>query len=109
VARASLAYRKRTQPLESPSAGCIFMNPDPARDRLPDGMPPSAGALVDRAGAKGAALGGARVSSTHANFIVNQGTATAADIRALIDRCRDTVFAAYGVRLREEIVYLGDF
>jgi UDP-N-acetylmuramate dehydrogenase len=109
VARESLAYRKRTQPLESPSAGCIFMNPDAARDRLPDGMPPSAGALVDRAGAKGAVLGGAQVSPTHANFIVNQGTATAADIRALIDRCRDAVFAAYGVRLREEIVYLGDF
>ena len=55
VARESLAFRKRTQPLESPSAGCIFMNPDPARDRVPDGIPPSAGALVDRAGLKGVA------------------------------------------------------
>src|SRR5919204_5361960 len=70
VARESLAFRKRTQPLESASAGCIFQNPDPSRDRVPDGIPPSAGALVDRAGMKGARQGGARVSATHANFIV---------------------------------------
>ena len=76
-ARESLAYRKRTQPLESPSAGCIFQNPDPARDRVPDGIPPSAGALVDRAGLKGLRVGGARVSPTHGNFIVNDGQATA--------------------------------
>ena len=53
TARESLAYRKRTQPLDTPSAGCIFQNPDSARDRVPDGMPSSAGALVDRAGLKG--------------------------------------------------------
>mgnify|MGYP003694734061 CR=1 FL=1 len=76
-ARASLAFRKRTQPLDSPSAGCIFQNPQPDRDRVPDGMPWSAGALVDRAGLKGAAVGGARVSPTHGNFIVNEGGATA--------------------------------
>jgi UDP-N-acetylmuramate dehydrogenase len=109
VARESLAYRKRTQPLESPSAGCIFKNPDPARDRVPEGIPPSAGALVDRAGEKGAALGGARVSTTHGNFIINDGTATAADIRGLVDRCRSSVLNAFGVTLHEEIVYLGEF
>lgn len=109
TARESLAYRKRTQPLESPSAGCIFMNPDPARDRIPDGIPASAGALIDRAGLKGISIGGARVSSTHANFIVNEGQATAADIRALVDQCREGVHAQFGVTLREEIVYLGDF
>jgi UDP-N-acetylmuramate dehydrogenase len=107
VARESLAYRKRTQPLESPSAGCIFQNPDPARDRVPDGIPPSAGALVDRAGLKGAREGDARVSTTHANFIVNEGRATAADVRRLIQRCKDAVRARFGVELREEIVYLG--
>ncbi len=109
VARESLAFRKTTQPLESPSAGCIFMNPDPARDRLPEGIPPSAGALVDRAGLKGAAFGGARVSPTHANFVVNDGTATAADIKTLIEQCRSAVKERFGVTLQDEIICLGRF
>jgi UDP-N-acetylmuramate dehydrogenase len=108
TARESLAFRKRTQPLESASAGCIFQNPDPARDRVPEGIPASAGALVDRAGLKGAREGAARVSTTHANFIVNEGGATARDIRALVDRCKSEVHARFGVALREEIVYLGE-
>ena len=109
VARESLAYRKRTQPLEAASAGCIFQNPDPQADRVPEGIPPSAGALVDRAGLKGAREGAARVSPTHGNFIVNEGGASAADIRRLIERCRDAVRTKFGVELRDEIVYLGDF
>ena len=108
TARESLAFRKRTQPLESASAGCIFQNPDPARDRVPDGIPASAGALVDRAGLKGAREGAARVSPTHANFIVNEGGATAREIRTLIERCKSEVAARFGVTLREEIVYLGE-
>ena len=107
VARDSLGYRKRTQPLALPSAGCIFQNPDPAREQVPDGIPCSAGALVDRAGLKGARSGGARVSPTHANFIVNDAGASAADIRALIERCKHEVWAQHGVRLREEIVSIG--
>ncbi|MCC7125119.1 MAG: UDP-N-acetylmuramate dehydrogenase [Acidobacteria bacterium] len=107
VARESLAFRKRTQPLASPSAGCIFMNPDPARQQIPDGIPASAGALIDRAGLKGVVHGGAQVSPTHANFIINTGTATAADIAALIDRCRDDVRTRFGVTLQEEVVRLG--
>jgi len=99
TARQSLAYRKRTQPLDTPSAGCIFQNPDGQ----------SAGALVDRAGLKGVSIGGARVSPTHGNFIVNDGGATARDIRMLIGRCRDAVREQFGVTLREEIVYLGEF
>jgi UDP-N-acetylmuramate dehydrogenase len=109
VARESLAFRKRTQPLAAPSAGCIFQNPQPGHDRVPDGIPPSAGALVDRAGLKGRAIGGARVSETHGNFIVNDGSATAADIAALVALCRDTVHERFGVVLREEIVRLGDW
>ena len=109
VARESLAFRKRTQPLESPSAGCIFMNPDRTRDKVPDGIPPSAGALVDRAGLKGAASNGARVSPTHANFIINDGSASAAGIRELIERCRTAVQDQFGVSLRNEIIYLGEF
>ncbi len=107
IARASLAFRKRTQPLDTPSAGCVFQNPEPGRDAVPDGIPWSAGALVDRAGLKGAAVGGARVSPTHGNFIVNEGTATAADIKALIEQCKAAVSNRFGVALREEIVYLG--
>lgn len=107
VARESLAFRKRTQPLEKASAGCIFQNPDPARDHLPEGIPPSAGALVDRAGLKDAREGGARVSRRHANFIVNDGGATAADIVRLIERCRREVRERFGVELRDEIVRVG--
>jgi UDP-N-acetylmuramate dehydrogenase len=107
IARASLAFRKRTQPLESASAGCIFQNPDPARDHLPEGIPWSAGALVDRAGLKDAREGRARVSTTHANFIVNDGGASADEIRDLVERCKRDVRARFGVSLREEIVYLG--
>ena len=109
IARDSLAHRKRTQPLDTPSAGCIFQNPDPARDAVPDGIPPSAGALVDRAGLKGSRLGAAKVSDTHGNFIVNEGGATAAEIRELIERCKRAVRDRFGVALREEIVYLGEF
>ncbi len=109
TARESLAYRKRTQPLDTPSAGCVFQNPQPGLDSVPDGIPWSAGALIDRAGLKGVDQGGARVSATHGNFIVNEGIATAASIRLLIERCRRAVRQKFGVELREEIVYLGEF
>jgi UDP-N-acetylmuramate dehydrogenase len=109
IARQSLAYRKRTQPLDTPSAGCIFRNPDPLIDRLPPNVPPSAGALIDRAGLKGHAIGDARVSPTHANFIVNDGRATAEDIRQLVRLCQRAVKERFGIDLREEIVYLGEF
>jgi UDP-N-acetylmuramate dehydrogenase len=109
VARQSLGFRKRTQPLDTPSAGCIFQNPAPGQDVVPEGMPWSAGALVDRAGLKGLRMGGARVSPAHGNFIVNDGQASAADIRRLVERCRVVVRERFGVLLREEIVYLGEF
>lgn len=107
IARQSLAFRKRTQPLETPSAGCVFQNPE--RDVVPADIPASAGALVDRAGLKGHAIGGARVSTAHANFIVNEGRATAADIRRLIELCRQRVKERFGVTLMEEVVFLGEF
>lgn len=109
TARASLAHRKRTQPLHLPSAGCVFQNPDPSRDHVPDGIPWSAGALVDRAGLKGAMEGGAAISTVHANFIVAGTSATARDIRALIERAREAVRQQFGVELRDEIVYLGEW
>lgn len=108
-ARESLAYRKRTQPLAQPSAGCIFQNPDPARDPVPAGVPASAGALVDRAGLKGHRVGGASISAAHANFIVNDGQATASDIRALVELARSRVRERFGVELRDEVIFLGHF
>ncbi|HKZ31599.1 MAG TPA: UDP-N-acetylmuramate dehydrogenase [Vicinamibacteria bacterium] len=108
-ARRSLAFRKRTQPLALPSAGCVFQNPDPSRVALPSGRPASAGALVDAAGLKGRACGGARVSSVHANFVVNEGGASARDVASLIESMREAVAARFGVVLEEEIVRVGEF
>jgi UDP-N-acetylmuramate dehydrogenase len=108
VARRSLTHRKQTQPLQLPSAGCVFQNPLPGSDVVPDGIPWSAGALIDRAGLKGARSGDAQVSIVHANFIVAGPSATAADIRALIVRAKRAVHEQFGVQLREEIVYLGE-
>jgi UDP-N-acetylmuramate dehydrogenase len=109
TARASLAFRKSTQPLAQPSAGCIFRNPDPARDPLPEGMPASAGALIDRAGLKGYRIGGAVISERHANFIVTDGHATARDVRALVEAARAAVRERFGIDLRHEVVFLGTF
>lgn len=109
IARTSLVFRKQTQPLAAPSAGCIFRNPDPACDHLLGGPPVSAGALIDRVGLKGTSVGGAMVSRLHGNFIVSDGRATASDIRRLITICRETVQQELGVVLRDEIVYLGEF
>lgn len=107
VARASLAHRKRTQPLDVPSAGCAFQNPDRLRDQVPSNIPASAGALIDRAGLKGFRIGGAMISPVHCNFIVNDGKATAAEIAALIEVARSKVRETYAIELRDEIVKIG--
>lgn len=109
AARAALAYRKQTQPLALSTAGCVFQNPDPARDAVPDSVPASAGALVDRAGLKGLRVGGALISTVHANFVVNDGTATARDVREVIETARARVLDRFGVALRDEVVFLGQF
>ena len=108
-ARRSLAFRKRTQPLDRASAGCVFQNPRPEDGSLPDDVPRSAGALIDRAGMKGRRVGGAVVSAVHGNFIVNEGGATASDVRRLIELCRTAVSEQCGVTLRDELVYLGEW
>ena len=108
-ARASLSFRKRTQPLSLPSAGCVFQNPHPGHDTLPKGVAPSAGALIDRAGLKGRTIGNARVSEVHGNFIVGEEQMRACDIRTLIEVCRLEVFDQFDIMLRDEIVYLGEF
>jgi UDP-N-acetylmuramate dehydrogenase len=69
----------------------------------------SAGRLIDEAGLKGARRGGALVSPVHANFITNDGGATAADVMDLMRTIQTTVKAKTGVDLRPEIRFLGDF
>ena len=109
AARRSLAFRKCTQPLDRVSAGCVFQNPRLEDGPLPDDVPRSAGALIDRAGMKLHRVGGAVVSAVHGNFIVNAGGATAGDVRRLIDLCRTAVLERFGIALREELIYLGEW
>ena len=89
-----LARRNATQPMGARSAGCIFRNP-------PHGRP--AGLLIDRAGLKGAAVGGAQVSHVHANFIINRGRASATDVFDLIDLVVQRVHHTFGVWLEPEV------
>jgi UDP-N-acetylmuramate dehydrogenase len=93
-------WRQAHQPLGLPSAGSTFRNPA-------DG--PSAGALIEGAGLKGVRIGGASVSEKHANFVINDQKGTAADVRRLVDRVRDTVRDATGTELQPEVVFLGDW
>ena len=109
TAKESLLFRKRTQPLALPSAGCIFQNPESERHLLPEGVPCSAGALIDRVGLKGVARGAARISPVHANFFVNEGGARASDVEWLIAESKRRVRDAFGVALKEEIIRLGEF
>jgi len=92
-------WRRDHQPLGIPSAGSTFRNPPGD----------SAGRLIDAAGLKGRRIGGAGVSEKHANFVVNDGRGTAADVRALVDEVAATVERETGVRLEPEVVFLGDW
>lgn len=93
-----LQTRKTKQPLDLPSAGCIFKNP-------PSG---SAGRVIDEVGLKGLQFGGARVSELHANFIVNNGNATAKDILSLVDDVMEKVYEKRGISLEPEIKIVGE-
>jgi UDP-N-acetylmuramate dehydrogenase len=95
----SLKDRKATQPIGLPSAGSVFMNP----------TGDSAGRLIESSGFKGMREGGARVSPVHANFIVNEGGASAADVVRLIRAIQDRVKTDTGIDLRPEIKFLGHF
>ena len=94
-----LVRRKTTQPLQWPNAGSCFRNP-------PDDK---AGRLIEAVGAKGWRVGGAEVSPLHANFIVNLGGATAADITTLLARVRRAVHDRFAVDLELEVHLVGEF
>ncbi len=91
------AKRWESQPAQ-PSAGCIFKNP---------GTVP-AGKLIDELGLKGTRVGGAAVSDVHGNFIVNEGTASAADVLNLIQKVRERVHEARGIELETEVQIIGE-
>ena len=94
---ANLHSRTSTQPYQQPSCGSVFRNPEPLK----------AGQLIESLGLKGLSIGDAQVSPIHANFIVNTGAATAADIDALIRLVQQRVRDARGVRLHPEVKRLG--
>jgi UDP-N-acetylmuramate dehydrogenase len=97
-ARSILALRKKREPAGCPSAGCFFRNPSPENP---------AGRLIDRAGLKGRRIGGAMISPKHANYLVNDGNATAEDLLSLMSLVRDTVKNKFEVELKPEIKVVG--
>lgn len=93
-----LEKRHASQPIGEPSCGSVFTNP-------PGGH---AADLIERAGLKGHRIGGAQVSPKHANFIVNTGAASAADIESLLRHVQATVERVHGVRLVPEVRIVGE-
>jgi UDP-N-acetylmuramate dehydrogenase len=93
-----LAQRARTQPMGEASCGSVFRNPPGDH----------AARLIEACGLKGRQIGGARVSEKHANFIINTGGATAADIEALIDTVAAEVERRHGIRLEREVRIIGE-
>lgn len=91
--RELMSRRKATQPLEYPSAGSTFKRP----------AGNFAGALIESSGLKGLTVGGAQVSEKHAGFIINTGSATAADVLEVIRQVQERVFTETGVRLEPEV------
>ncbi|OGD32233.1 UDP-N-acetylenolpyruvoylglucosamine reductase [Candidatus Azambacteria bacterium RIFCSPHIGHO2_02_FULL_52_12] len=116
----NMRFRISHQPLSSKSEGCVFKNVEVAlsvaAQKLVRENPDfsqwkesaflSAGFLIDKAGLKNMALGGAKISERHANFMVNEESASARDIIGLIARVQSRVHDAYGIVLEEELRYL---
>ena len=96
---AARAKRRGQQPWDKPSAGCVFKNPSAENP---------AGAIIDRLGFKGRAVGDAQVSEIHANFIINRGNARAAEVLELIEIVRSTVKEKEHIDLELEIRVLGE-
>ena len=99
--KANNIARQSTQPIKDPSAGCTFKNP--IELNLP------AGKILDSIGAKNWAIGEAKVSSIHANFIINSGNANSQDVCKLIGKMQETAFERYNVLLKPEIKPIGVF
>lgn len=92
-----MCRRKEKQPLEYPSAGSTF--------KRPEGY--FAGALIEKNNLKGVSVGGAKISKKHAGFVINIGGATCSDVKALMEKVRDTVKENDGVTLEPEVIFVG--
>jgi UDP-N-acetylmuramate dehydrogenase len=99
-------WRQRGTPFNQPCCGSVFKNPSGPSWKQESG-PRTAGQLIEAAGLKGTRIGGAEVSPMHANYFVNTGGATAADVRALIERAQHEVEGRFGVRLEPEVKLIG--
>jgi UDP-N-acetylmuramate dehydrogenase len=95
-------WRSEGTPFNQPCCGSVFQNPGGASWHR-EGGPRTAGQLIEAAGLKGHRIGGAEVSPKHANYFVNTGGATAADVRALIGHAQVVVAERFGVRLEPEV------
>jgi UDP-N-acetylmuramate dehydrogenase len=110
----TLDRRKAKQPLHLPNLGSVFMNPSEDEVRVAWGKKtrlaelPKAGQLIEEAGLKGVRVGGARISDKHANFIVNEGKASAEDVLILIRLAKDKVKETSGILLKPEIKVIGE-
>ncbi|MCQ2099128.1 MAG: UDP-N-acetylmuramate dehydrogenase [Fibrobacter sp.] len=100
-----MAKRKASQPLNMPNAGSTFKRLDVGAEDMPQQIAP--GYYIEQAGLKGYRIGGAEVSTVHANFIVNADNATASDIKALSEYVQQKVFEKFGIQLKREIILLG--
>ena len=102
-----MAKRKASQPLNMPNAGSTFKRLDKGAADTPTQIAP--GYYIEQAGLKGQRIGGAEVSTLHANFIVNVGGATACDIKTLSEYVQQKVAEKFGIQLKREIILLGNF
>lgn len=102
-----LRWRRGGTPFDEPCCGSVFRNPAPLRGGKAQAESRTAGQLIDAAGLKGFRVGAAQVSKLHANYIVNLGGATAADVRAVIDAVRSRVLAESGTELELEVKVIG--
>ena len=102
-----MTKRRNSQPLSMPNAGSTFKRLEAGARTTPSQIAP--GYYIEQAGLKGFRIGGAEVSQVHANFIVNAGSATAADIKQLSENVQKVVAQKFGIKLQREIILLGDF
>ncbi|MBW2568803.1 MAG: UDP-N-acetylmuramate dehydrogenase [Deltaproteobacteria bacterium] len=94
-----LKTRRKNQPKGLPNAGCFFKNPSSGK---------TAGKLIEMAGLKGKSIGGAKISSKHANFILNTGGASASDMLALMELVQEKVLKIFNIELETEIKIVGE-